>query len=507
MTNKSSITKNTIALYIRMLFSLAVSLYASRIILDVLGVDDYGIYIAVGGIAGFISFINSALGNASTRFITFSLGTNNKLRMEETFSTALSVHIILAILIVILGETIGLWFLYHKMVIPDERLFAAVWVFHISIITVFFTITQVPFTASINAHEHMNIYAYASILESVLKLAIIFILKTVQYDKLIIYSILYFIITLLMLMFYRFYCYKHFSETHYNVKLYNKHIFKEISTFSGWSFLNSGGIALNVQGILLLLNIFFSPAIVSARAISLQVNGLAMQFSNNFRAAANPQIIKRYANNENDNAKKLVLKTAKYSYLLMWLLALPICFLADPLLHLWLKTVPPYTTIFLQLAVIQSLFSTLNSSLFMAFYAKGLLKINTLITTSMYFIQFPIVYIFFRLGYSPITLSIACLTTDIILGVIIQPILLIKLLNYSWSDLVKVFSPCLKVSFISIIFPLAIYISINIDTIIEYFLLGVSCSICSLFSIWQYGLETEMRQKIRRKVQDYIYKL
>lgn len=170
MTNKSSITKNTIALYIRMLFSLAVSLYASRIILDVLGVDDYGIYIAVGGIAGFISFINSALGNASTRFITFSLGTNNKLKMEETFSTALSVHIILAILIVILGETIGLWFLYHKMVIPDERLFAAVWVFHISIITVFFTITQVPFTASINAHEHMNIYAYASILESVLKL-------------------------------------------------------------------------------------------------------------------------------------------------------------------------------------------------------------------------------------------------------------------------------------------------------------------------------------------------
>lgn len=489
-----------------MLFSLIVSLYASRIILDVLGIDDYGIYIAVGGIAGFMSFINSALGNASTRFITFSLGTNNKLKMEETFSTALSVHIILAILIIIIGETIGLWFLHHKMVIPEERLSAAIWVYHISIITVFFTITQVPFTASINAHEHMNIYAYASILESLLKLAIIFMLKIAQYDKLIIYSILYFIVTLLMLMFYRFYCYKHFPETHYNIKLYNKKIFKEISTFSGWSFLNSGGIALNVQGILLLLNIFFSPAVVSARAISLQANGLAMQFSNNFRAAANPQIIKRYANNENDNAKRLVLQTAKYSYLLMWLLTLPICFLANPLLHLWLKVVPPYTIIFLQLAVIQSLFSTLNSSLFMAFYAKGFLKINTLITTFIYFAQFPIVYIFFKLGYSPITLSIACLITDIILGVIIQPILLIKLLNYSWEDLLKVFVPCLKISLLSTILPIILYHIFNISTILEYLLLGIICTICSLLSIWQYGLEIEMRQKIKRKVLNYIHK-
>ena len=352
MPNKNSIAKNTIALYIRMLLSLIVSLYTARVVLDVLGINDYGIYISVGGIAGFISFINSALGNATTRFITYSLGTKNNFFLEKTFSTALSIHILLALIIIILGETIGLWFLHHKLVIPADRIVAATWVYHISIITVFFTITQVPFTASINAHEHMSIYAFTSILEALLKLFIVFLLNSFNYDKLILYSILYFSVTLFMLLFYRIYCLKYFPETHYHPQLSSKSIFKEISIFSSWSFLNAGGIALNAQGVLLLLNMFFSPAVVSARAISLQINGLAMQFSNNIRAAANPQIIKRYANRNYEDAKQLVLKTSQYSYLLMWFLALPIFFLADPILHLWLKTVPEYTTIFLRFVII-----------------------------------------------------------------------------------------------------------------------------------------------------------
>ena len=371
MPTQNSIAKNTLFLYVRMLLSLTVSLYTSRVVLDVLGVDDYGIYIAVGGIAGFMSFVNSALGNASTRFIMFALGKDDRLNMEKTFSTSLTVHIILAFLIVVLGETVGLWFLHHKMVIPVERMSAAIWVYHVSIITAFFTITQVPFTATINAHEHMSVYAFASIIESILKLTIVFLLTVFQYDKLIVYSLLYFVVTLFMLMFYRVYCQRHFFETHYKPRLYDRNVFKEISVFSGWSLLNSSGIAFIGQGVLLLLNMFFAPAVVSARAISLQVNGLAMQFSNNFKAAANPQIVKRYANNEEDSAKSLVLKTAKYSCFLMWFLALPICLLASPLLHVWLKIVPPYAVSFIQFVAIQSLFSTLQSSLFMAFMQRG----------------------------------------------------------------------------------------------------------------------------------------
>ena len=505
MSTQNSIAKNTLFLYVRMLLSLTVSLYTARVVLDVLGVDDYGIYIAVGGIAGFMSFVNSALGNASTRFIMFALGKDDRLNMEKTFSTSLTVHIILAFLIVVLGETVGLWFLHHKMVIPVERMSAAIWVYHVSIITAFFTITQVPFTATINAHEHMSVYAFASIIESILKLTIVFLLTVFQYDKLIVYSLLYFAVTLFMLMFYRFYCQRHFFETHYKPRLYDRNVFKEISVFSGWSLLNSSGIAFIGQGVLLLLNMFFAPAVVSARAISLQVNGLAMQFSNNFKAAANPQIVKRYANNEEDSAKSLVLKTAKYSCFLMWFLALPICLLASPLLHVWLKIVPPYTVLFIQFVAIQSLFSTLQSSLFMAFYAKGRLKINTILTTLIYFIQFIVVYILFELGYSPISLSIASLLTDVLLGVVLQPILLNRMLGYSLPDLLQVFIPCVKISFFSAILPLILYCLVDVHTIIGFFIIGFSCVVSISLTVWTYGLEEEIRVKISEKIRNLVY--
>lgn len=505
MVTQNSIAKNMFFLYVRMLLSLVVSLYTARVVLDILGVDDYGVYIAVGGIAGFMSFVNSALGNASTRFITFALGRYDKLNMEKTFSTALTIHIILALLIVAFGETVGLWFLHHKMVIPTERMSAAIWVYHVSIITAFFTITQVPFTATINAHEHMSVYAFASIIESILKLTIVFLLTVFEYDKLIVYSLLYFAVTLLMLMFYRFYCQKHFFEAHYNPRLYDCCIFKEISIFSGWSFLSASGIALNGQGVLLLLNMFFAPAVVSARAISLQVNGLAMQFSNNFRAAANPQIVKRYANNEKDSAKLLLLKTTKYSYLLMLVLTLPICLLASPLLHAWLKVVPPYAVLFLQFVAIQSLFSTLQSSFFMAFYAHGRLKLNTVLTTLIYFIQFPVVYILFKFGYSPVSLSIACLLTDILLGVVLQPILLNRMLGYSLHDLLQVFIPCIKISFFSIILPFIFYYLVDIHTIIGFFIVGFTCVVSVVLSAWIWGLEEDIQLKISRKIRIYIY--
>lgn len=506
MISNNSITKNTFFLYFRMLFSLFISLYTSRVILDVLGIDDYGIYIAVGGIASFMSFVNTALANGTVRYITYALGINDKSLLIRTFSTTLTIHIALGLVIFVLGETLGIWFLKEKMVIAPERMGAALWVFHLSLVTAFFNITQVPYTASINSHEHMSVYAYAVIVESILKLGIVYILVTIDYDKLKVYSLLYFLLTVGMLLFYRFYCNYYFPETYYRPRLYNHSLLKDIGAFSGWNLLTYSAIALSMQGVLFLLNLFFSPAVVSARAISLQISGLIMQFTGNFRTAANPQIIKRYAMHDDVRAKKLLLLTAKYSYYMIWLLALPICLLASPILHVWLKEVPEYTVVFVQFVVIQGLFSTLQNSFNMAFHAKGKLKNTTIISALVLFIQFPIVYFLFKRGFDVIVLSWACLIADFILGVIVQPMLLMTTLNYTKRDLLSVFTPCLRVSIMSVLLPCSIIFIVDVYTLSGFLLTGFVSILSILISIWLLGIDSYTKNQILSYLKNKLIK-
>ena len=378
-SSNKRIAQNTIFLYFRMMFTMVVSLFTSRIILQKLGVDDYGIYQAVGGIVGFLSFVNGALATGSSRFLTFALGENNIEKLKRTFTTTLNVHIILAFFVVVIAETIGLWFLYNKMVIAPERFSAATYVYHLSILTAVFTLTQVPYNASIIAHERMSIYAYMSIVEVSAKLCICYLLSLGNFDKLKFYATLLLIVQVGLMIFYRIYCKRNFEEAHYSLT-FDKKIFKEIAAFSGWSMFASTSTALNSQGVLLLLNIFFTPAVVTARAISLQVNMAATQFVNNFRTAVNPQIVKRLAAGDIQGSHKLLLTSTKYSYYLMLCLCLPICLLSYPLLHLWLGLVPEYATIFLQLIIIQSLFQVFDTSFYTALYAMGRLKENALIS-------------------------------------------------------------------------------------------------------------------------------
>lgn len=462
MSSNKTIAKNTIYLYVRMLFTMFISLYTSRIILQKLGVDDYGIYQTVGGIVGFLSFINSALATGSSRFITYSLGENNLIKLKKTFATTLNIHIVLAIIIVILAESIGLWFLYNKIVIPVDRFSAAVYVYHLSILTAVFTLTQVPYNATIIAHEKMSIFAYVSILEVSLKLAICYTLTIGDLDKLKLYATLILAVQVGLMIFYRIYCKKQFEEARFSLS-FDKKIFKEISGFSGWSLFASSSIALNSQGILILLNMFFTPAVVAARAISLQVNMAASQFVNNFRTAVNPQIVKRLASGDIDGSHKLLLTSTKYSYFLMLCLCLPICLLAYPLLHFWLGIVPDYATIFLQLIIIQSLFQVFDTSFYTALYAMGRLKENALLSPTLGLIRFPIIYILFKMGYSPVALSWASLITYMILGLIIKPILIVKIAQYTIKDIWEVFRPCFVVTLVSL--PIPIYLCSKIDCI------------------------------------------
>lgn len=481
------------------MLTMIISLYTSRVVLQILGVDDFGIYQAVGGIVGFLSFINSALSTGSSRFLTFELGTGNLEKLNRVFSTTLTIHIVIALIIIIIAETVGLWFLYNKMIIPSDRMNAAVFTFHISILTAVFTLTQVPYNASIIAHEKMSIFAYMSIVEVAAKLLIVYLLEIGNVDKLKLYATLLFIVQISLMVFYRYYCGKHFKETVYHF-VFDKTIFKSIASFSGWSLFANSAIALNNQGILLLLNIFFSPSIVAARAISIQANMAAAQFVNNFRTATVPQIVKKYAVGDFYASKQLLLSSTKYSYYLMFLLCFPICLLANPILELWLGIVPEYTTIFLQIIIVQSLFQVFDTSFYTALYAKGQLKENALISPMLLFLGFPVVFLLFKLGHSPIVFSWISLSTYIILGLIVKPLLIIKIVNYQWSDIWSVFKPCIFVTLAALPIPLFCSYMLDIDSLWLFLLMLFITIFSSLLSIYLIGIDGETKYKLRQYV-------
>lgn len=492
------IAKNTLFLYFRMLFTMVVTLFTSRVVLQVLGVNDYGIYQTVGGVVAMLSFLNGALSSGSSRFLTFELGKEDTKKLKETFSTTLFIHIILALLIAIVAETAGLWFVCNKLLIAPDRLGAAVFAYHLSILTAIITITQVPYTASIISHEKLDIYAYMSIVEVSLKLGIVYLLTISTWDKLKMYATLLCFVQIGIALFYRYYCTRRFMETRFHWKI-DKGIAKNVLEYSGWNLWANTSIALNNQGTIILLNMFFSPAVVAARAIANQVNMAANQFVQNFRTAANPQIVKRYAAGDFDGSKKLLLESTKYSYYLMLMLCLPICLVTEPLLDLWLDEVPPYTTIFLQLTLVTSLFQVFDTSFYTALYAKGQIKENALVSPTLGFLSFPLIYVLFRCGYSPISLAWVMLVLYAILGLVVKPILIIKIVEYRWSDIRYVFFYCLKVTLLAVPLPCLLYYirdSLILGRWTAFVLLILISVICVAIAIWLAGIDENMRKTI-----------
>lgn len=488
----------------RMMVTMIISLYTSRVILQVLGIDDYGIYQAVGGIVGFLSFINSALSGGTSRFLTFELGTGNKERLKNTFSTTLTVHILLSLFVVLLGESLGLWYFNTKMVIPADRFFAATWVFHLSMITAIISIVTVPYNAAIIAHEKMKVFAYIGIVDAISRLLIVYVLLVGDIDKLILFSILLLLTQLAIFIFYVIYCCKSFEESKYHFFFIDKKIFREIFSFSSWGLLAGGSIALNSQGILLLLNYFFAPSVVTARSVSLQVYNAANQFVNNFRTAANPQIVKQLAAGDVDGSHRLLLQSTKFSYYLMLILCLPICLLAEPLLNMWLVEVPEYTVPFLQLVIIQSLFQVFDTSFYTALFALGRIKENALISPAIGMLRFPIVFALFKTGCSPLALSWASLITYFIAGCIIKPLLIIKIADYTWKEIFDVFGACFKVTLFALPIPVVLYYTLGVDTIGESAIILVTSILFVGIAVWSLGLTKNMKKMLLTTVKSKL---
>lgn len=396
-TSNRRIAKNTLFLYFRTALIMLVTLYTSRVVLNILGVEDYGVFNAVGGVVSMFAVMSGALTNAISRYITYGIGKNDKKQLKEVFSTSVSIQIVLSIIIFILCEIIGLWFLNNKMTIPHNRLLAANWVLHCSLLTFVVNLISVPYNACIIAHEHMKAYAYISIFDAILKLSVAYLLIISPIDKLIAYSVLLFIAALIVRVLYGVYCKKKIEECKYK-PIYNKILFKEMLRFAGWNFFGNATSVLNIQGVNLLINVFFGVVANSARGIASQVDIAVNQFVATFSTAVNPQITKSYAQRDYQRMNYLVCKGAKFSFFLLLLITVPLIFEADSILKLWLVNVPEKTTLFMRLALIGAMVNILGNSGYTACLATGNIKRYSIIITLIGSLNFVITWGAYTMG-------------------------------------------------------------------------------------------------------------
>lgn len=426
--NNKRIAKNTLLLYVRMLFTMAVSLFTSRVILNTLGVEDYGINNVVGGIVTMFSVLSGSLSASISRFITFELGKGNLQRLKTIFSTGVNIQLGMSVLIIIIAEAVGIWFLNTKMNIPTDRMVAANWVFQCAILTFVLNLLSVPYNAAIIAHEKMSAFAYISVVEVTLKLIIVYMLTISPFDRLKTYAVLLLLVGAIIRFIYGYYCERHFEECTYHFIL-DKPVLKEMTGFAGWNFLGNGAYMLNTQGVNILMNLYFGVAVNAARGVATQVDAALKQFVNNFTTAVNPQITKSYAQGDLDYMHKLVCRSAKFSAFLMMFFAVPIILETNTILTIWLKTVPDYAVIFLQWIIISSFMDTvLANSLVTSMFATGKIKRYQIIVTTVGCLVFPLSWIAFKLGFEP--------QVGYILYFIIYTILLFVRL-YLLKDMVK----------------------------------------------------------------------
>lgn len=433
--NNKRIAKNTLMLYFRMILTMLVSLYTSRVVLNALGIDDYGIYNVVGGVVSMFAFFNSAMSSATQRFLSYEIGKSNFVQLRKTFNATQFIHIGIAFLILIFAESIGLWFIKNYLVIPSERMEAAIWVYHFSVLSFMVSIMQVPYNATIIAHERMNVYAYVSILEVSLKLLIVFMLTWISYEKLKLYGILHFVITFIIAGIYRIYTRKNFEEVEFEF-VKDRQLFKTLISYSGWNLFGNIAAVAKGQGVNILLNIFYGPVVNAARGIAMQVQAAVNSFVSNFQMAVNPQIIKSYAGEEREYMTSLIIRSSKFSFYLLFLLSLPIILEINQILELWLRIVPEYSSIFTILVLTIILIDCVSGPLMTAIQATGKIKVYQIVVGSLLILILPLSYLFLKLGYSPeVTLFINIVIS--IIALFIRLYIVWKLLDFPILRFIK----------------------------------------------------------------------
>ena len=509
MTNSSSnnkrIAKNTLLLYIRMLFLMVVSLYTSRVVLNALGVEDFGIYNVVGGVVAMFSMLSGSLSAAITRFITYELGTGNRENLKKIFSSAVTIQIGLAVVIILLAEAVGVWFLNVKMNIPEERIVAANWVFQFSILTFSINLISVPYNASIIAHERMSAFAYISILEALGKLVIAFLITVSPMDRLIFYSLLMCAVALLVRLVYGYYCKKHFEECTYHF-LWDKELLKRMFGFAGWNFIGASSAVLRDQGGNVVINLFCGPVVNAARGIASQVNTAVHGFVSNFMTALNPQITKSYASGNRDYMMTLIFQGARLSFYMLLVLSLPIFVNTYYILTLWLKIVPEHTASFVQLILLFGLSESISNPLITAMLATGKIRNYQLVVGGLQLMNLPVSYILLRIGLFPeivivvaIILSQCCLVARLLM---LHRMIKLSIRKY----LKKVYVNVCTVTLASSIIPCT-YAKYNVtDTFGEFIAITLMSMLCVCVTIYYIGCTKKERNFINNKLKYYISK-
>lgn len=502
-TGNKTIAKNATMLYLRMFFTLAISFYTSRVVLQALGVSDYGIYNVVGGVIGIINILSGPLNSTTSRFLTYALGKNNPENLNQTFTTAAWVHIALAIVFIVSAETLGLWFVNTQLVIPDDRMNAANWVYQASIVAVVTSITQTPYNASIISHERISVFAYIAIIESLVKLGIASLLLIYSGDHLILYSILLVLSAISFQLYYRYYCIKHFCECHIT-RAFNKQLFKKMLSFSSWSMFGSITLTLKNQGVNILLNRFFGTLLNAAAGVALQVQGILYAFTSNISAAFCPQIIKSYAVANYQRVNELIGLGTRFTVLVTILTTIPFIFNMDFLMSLWLKEVPSGAVVICQILLFANFFNSFNPFINTAITASGKIKsINIALST------FYVVVLFGTWGILKLTHSYVW---AYILGLVSCPlstiayIIILKQLMptfSTWSFVSKTYLPLFGTALVS--FSVAAFMTRIISNPLMSLIFSTAVCTLLVFSIaYFFVFDDNIRKKIREKIKSTV---
>lgn len=480
-----------------------VSLFTARVILNTLGVVDYGLNNVVAGVITLFAFLNNALATSTSRFLTFELGKKNGGQTRKIFSTSFNIHFCMAVIVVVFCETAGLWIVNNFLAIPADRLYACNVIYQFVIISAFLSITQAPLTALIISHERMKVYAYLGVSDAILRLCVAYLITISPFDKLITLGTLQLFIAVGMYIFYHLYCKYNFSEYIIAISR-DKKIYGEMIGYSLWSLLGSSAIMLKNQGVSILINIFFGPIVNATNAIAYQVNQALTNFSNNFTTALKPQIIKSYASDEHERMKTLIFTGGKFSFFLLMLLSIPILLETNTILRLWLGQVPEYSVSFTRLIIILSMIECFAYTISTGIQATGNIRNYLLFVSGVHLLNFPLTFLFFKFGSEPS----AALTISIILSAItifirlffIRKFLKIDILEYS-RDVLLI---CFVVFILSILPPWGLYVKLD-DSILKLFLIIMTSTISSIIFIYQIGLKNEEKRFIISTIKKKIH--
>lgn len=495
--NHARVMRNTALLYFRMALMMCINLYTSRVVLQALGVEDYGIFYVVWGVVYIFAFINNSMTASTQRFLTFELGAGDKQRLHNVFITSVHIHFLISLIVILLSETGGLWFLLEKMVIPENRQAAAFWCYQLSVVTAVAEVMSCPYQSIIIAREKMSAFAYISIVDAVLKLAIVGMLLFTGYDRLIVYAILYTFEKLLIRLIYNLYCTRHFEESRYRW-FYEKMLFKKMSSFAGWSMLENLALVLYTQGLNMLLNVFYGPVANAAQAAASQAQNAISQFSRNFQMAINPQITKSYASDQLKEMHLLIFRGNRLTFCLLLILSLPLIVEAPMVLGLWLKEVPEGTAGFLRLLLVVLIVQQMASPLIAAVSATGDIKKYEIISGGLMITVVPIAYLVLKMGGAPWSVFAVYLFIAVLAYIATLYIVLPKI-SLSIKDYTNnVLTPCALVFALSVITPIVMKLLAIPGLLFSFLTIGVTVVCTGLFCYF-IGLDKEMRILVKEK--------